>query len=250
MTAPTGHRVSHLGVVVPAHNEERHLDAALEAVRTAVADLQVQRPGLGVRVLVVLDACTDLSASVAARFTAADPQFNVLAADFRSVGRSRREGSRAVLAEAGALGVPAPETWIANTDADSRVPAHWLTRQLELADAGADAVLGSVEPDSDGMDTGLLQRWHARHRLQDNHHHVYGANLGVRASAYLAAGGFPAAESGEDRSLVRKLRSGGAVIAATDSNRVITSGRLEARAPRGFAGYLLALALDPRGAEG
>ena len=67
---------------------------------------------------------------------------------------------------------------------------NWLVRQLEFAEAGADAVLGSVEPDPDGMDPELLRRWLERHPFHENHPHIYGANFGVRASAYLAAGGF------------------------------------------------------------
>ncbi|KSU69377.1 Glycosyl transferase family 2 [Pseudarthrobacter enclensis] len=247
MTVPAEHGIRHVGVVIPAHNEERHLAAALTAVRTAVDTLNAARPGVSVRVVVVLDACTDRSGTIARTFAAADARFAVQDVDFRNVGGTRREGIRAVLAGAAARDVPDTQAWIANTDADSRVPPHWLTRQVELADAGSDAVLGSVEPDRNGMDAGLVRAWHARHHLREHHPHIHGANLGVRASAYLAAGGFPAAESGEDRSLVKALRSSGAVISATDTNRVVTSGRLEARAPRGFAGYLLALALGSSG---
>ena len=122
------------------------------------------------------------------------------------------------------------------------MPRNWLVRQVELAAAGADVVLGSVEPDSDGMHHALIARWHARHVLAEHHSHVFGANLGVRGSSYLKAGAFPGAASGEDRILVDRLRGNGAGIVATDSVRVLTSGRTVGRAPRGFAAYLLALA--------
>ena len=73
------------------------------------------------------------------------------------------------------------------------MPENWLVRQLEFAESGADAVLGSVEPDPAGMDPEVLRRWLERHPFEEDHPHVYGANFGVRASAYLAAGGFPGA---------------------------------------------------------
>lgn len=239
---PDAGLVSQVAVVVPAHNEEQYLVRALTGVRAAVESLQARKPGIPVLVMVVADDCSDSTASLARRFGARDTRFRVLEVGFRSVGRSRRAGVQELLA---ALTVPASEAWVASTDADSCVPRHWLVRQVELADAGADVVLGSVEPDARGLDPALLRRWHARHRLGENHGNVYGANLGVRASAYLAAGGFPRMDHGEDRGLVARLWESGAAVRSTDTNRVVTSGRLAARAPKGFASYLLALAAEP-----
>ena len=135
----------------------------------------------------------------------------------------------------------AGRTWLANTDADSQVPENWLVRQLEFAEAGADAVLGSVEPDPAGMDPELRRRWLERHPFEEDHPHIYGANFGVRASAYLAAGGFPKLASHEDRTLVQSLRNRAFTVTATDSMRVLTSGRIHARAPHGFGAYLRTL---------
>lgn len=242
-TPPTG-RIERVGVVVPAHNEEQHLERTLTCVQGAADTLQATHPQVAVRVVVVLDACTDGSKDAAQGLSAEDPRFEVIEAGYRSVGRSRRTGVQALLRKESAAGVPASRVWIANTDADSRVPRHWLARQLELAGSGADVVLGSVEPEADGMDPSLLSLWHARHRLEEGHTHVYGANLGVRGSAYLAAGGFPLCDFGEDQNLVERLRLAGAAVYATDTTRVVTSGRLHARARRGFADYLLALAQE------
>lgn len=237
--------IDQLAVVIPAHNEEQHLERALSRVKAAADAVQSACPSVGVRIVVVLDACTDGSPRLAHRFAAADSRFEVIGVDFRSVGKSRRAGVKALLPqESGAWSVPPSRVWIANTDADSSVPRHWLVRQVELAAAGADVVLGSVEPDVDGMDPALVRLWRSRHRLEENHPHVHGANLGVRASAYLAAGGFPLFDCDEDRMLVDRLRRAGAAVYATDTTRVVTSGRLEARAVRGFATYLLALARE------
>lgn len=136
------------------------------------------------------------------------------------------------------------QLWESNTDADSRVPADWLVRHLGLADAGWDVVLGSVEPDSAGMVPELLRSWRLRHPLEERHCNVYGANLGVRASAYRQAGGFPPLRSSEDSALVERLRRRGFAVMATDSTRVLTSGRTVARSPHGFGAYLRALGVE------
>jgi cellulose synthase/poly-beta-1,6-N-acetylglucosamine synthase-like glycosyltransferase len=243
-------RIAQVAVVIPVHNEEPLLARALAAVSAAADVLQHSHPDTDVAIVAVLDACTDGSGAVVARFAASDRRITLLPVVFRSVGRSRRAGINLLLT--GLLpdraGPGRPQTskrvWLANTDADSCVPENWLLRQVELADRGADAVLGTVEPDPAGMDGELLRRWHARHPLGEDHPHVYGANLGVRASAYLRAGGFPRQRSQEDRALAARLRRHGYRITSTDTVRVVTSGRTEARAPQGFGAYLLALGME------
>lgn len=243
-------RIMEVAVVVPVHNEEQHLRRALGGVRAAADVLLDRHPGIDVRMVVVLDSCTDNSGAVAAAFAAADPRFSLLQVAFRSVGRSRHAGIRPVLTgslpgSAGAGTLPAAgQLWLANTDADSCVPEDWLVRQVVLADRGADAVLGTVEPDPDGMDRDLLRRWHTRHPLGEGHPHIFGANIGVRGSAYVLAGGFPRQRSHEDKVLVERLRRRGCRVISTDTVRVLTSGRTEARAPQGFGAYLLALGME------
>ena len=247
---PRGHKIDRVAVVIPAHNEDRHLDRALRAVQRAADALNRLRPEVEVGVTVVLDSCTDDSAGIMARYVAADPRFEVIEVRFRSAGASREAGIRAAgigvsqRLPPGKQWTPQPwagRTWLANTDADSQVPESWLVRQLEFAEAGADAVLGSVEPDPEGMDPELRRRWLERHPFEEDHPHIYGANFGVRASAYIAAGGFPKLAAHEDRTLVQNLRSRAFIVTATDSMRVLTSGRTQARAPRGFGAYLRTL---------
>ncbi|WP_324778406.1 glycosyltransferase [Arthrobacter sp. PGP41] len=232
-------------MVIPVHNEEEHLDGALSGVEAAVSRLRLAQPRIGVRVLVVLDSCTDGSAAIASAFTARNSCFSVLPVAFRSVGRSRRAGSWQVL---GALSDGRSEAaaglWLANTDADSVVPDNWLVGHLELAAAGADAVLGSVEVDPAGVAPDLLSRWESMHPFSEDHPHVFGANFGIRGSAYLQAGGFPRHLAHEDRVLAARLREKGFDVRATDTVRVLTSGRTQARAPQGFGAYLRTLGMD------
>ncbi|MFF1832158.1 glycosyltransferase [Paenarthrobacter sp. NPDC058040] len=233
--------IRHVAVVVPAHNEEQHLGRAVASLRHAVDVLQRHLPGVAASVTVMLDSCTDGSARIAAAFTAADPRFSVVEVRLRSTGASRAIGIATALEQAP---LERETVWLANTDADSTVPASWLLRQMELANKGADAILGTVEPDPGDVDPNILRRWRELHPFHEDHPHIYGANFGVRASAYLQAGGFPAVRAHEDRLLAERLRRLGHNVLATDSIRVITSGRTHARAPQGFAAYLRSLAHD------
>ncbi|GAB3445921.1 glycosyltransferase family 2 protein [Phycicoccus ginsengisoli] len=234
--APTG-RVGTVAVVVPARDEEELLPACLDSIDLARAELQAWRPDTHVTVLVVLDRCTDGTAAV----VAARRGVRALSSDAGVVGAVRAAGAAAVL-----QGTPAAllrHTWLACTDADTTVPRHWLRRQVELAEAGAELVLGTVEPA--GLPGELRSRWWARHTLGEGHPHVHGANLGVRGDAYAAAGGFPSLGVDEDVHLVAALRAAGRRCVATDTTRVRTSARGTGRvAEGGFAGYLRRLAVE------
>jgi len=70
------------------------------------------------------------------------------------------------------------------------------------------------------------------------HDHVYGANLAIRADAYVAVGGFPHQPHGEDQSLVDLLLARGERVLRTREIVVATSGRQLGRAPHGLASVL------------
>lgn len=78
-------------------------------------------------------------------------------------------------------------------------------------------------------------------RLGVGHAHVHGANLGLLAAHWRAAGGCGEAADGEDHELRRRLVAIGVDVLGVDDLPVLTSGRLRGRAPAGFAGYLRAL---------
>lgn len=213
-------------VVVPVHDEAALLHRCLESLVAATTAIS-----LPCEVRIVLDACTDESAQIAARHP-----FPLVHTDATAVGIARGLGIAAGLS---ALAhVPAERVWIANTDADSAVPENWLVVQLELAAAGADVVLGTVRPDFDDLSKAHRRLWLETHIPGVPNGHTHGANLGVRASTYLAAGGVSELGEHEDVRLVEECRRLGAVIAASDAAEVITSGRFVGRTPGGYAGYL------------
>jgi len=240
-------RIRAIGIVVPARDEEAHIQRCLRGLASA---LEQSPRGLACAVCLVLDRCTDRTPELALselarlhiRGTALPVQ--VLYNDRRAtVGALRDAGLRRALRRLPEG--PAAATWLLSTDADTTVEPGWVVDHIRHADAGADAVAGLADlddPDSLGP--------HGRRRYagilaagmhDDRHTHVYGANLGVRADAYLDVGGFPSVATGEDQQLLARLRAAGHRIATPTDVRVRTSSRLHGRATGGLAELLRGL---------
>lgn len=222
-------------VVIPVRNEERLLAAAIEHVRAAMDrwdGRRIPRAGL----ILVLDSCTDASAQIAATAASADPRIRSIPTDVGSVGAARALGVRAALE--GTAQEALRRHWIANTDADTRVPPDWLELFAQAADAGADALLGTCEPDAQELGRDRYDQWQRFHARKVGHPHIHGANLGVRASAYLDAGGFNPVAGDEDVQLIEALRARAAEVRSDGALHVVTSGRLQGRVRHGFADFL------------
>lgn len=226
--------IDRVGVVVPVRDEEERLPRCLDALEVAIARLTADR-GLPVSAVVVLDRCTDGSRDIAM----ARRWVSTTSVEAGGVGVARAAGCAQVVCVHGFQ--PTRSLWLASTDADSEVPADWLTRQIELADQGAEVVLGTVTvADWSDQPAGVARRWHASYDASDGHPHVHGANVGCRADAYLAAGGFLALSCDEDVALVAALAD--RRIVSTGAIPVVTSARRHSRAQGGFADYLAQLA--------
>jgi glycosyltransferase involved in cell wall biosynthesis len=220
-----------VAVVVPAHDEEELLPACLAALRRAA------RPFPGAHLVVVADACADRTAERAREAGAA-----VVEIQARSVGAARAAGFAAALRRTRDIDPSA--VWLATTDADTLVPPGWLTRQVAYAGQGFDATVGTVTvSDWSGHPPHVPVRFAAQYEHgPGTHPHVHGANLGMRAAAYLAAGGFAALRTAEDHALVDALAAAGQKILRPTDLAVVTSARHRARAPHGFSHLLTRLA--------
>lgn len=223
-------------VVVPAHDEAAHLPRCVKAILTAGACLSVP-----VLVVVVLDACTDESASLAGRF---GDDVHFVEVDAKNVGATRAAGFAYARRLGGFDEVGASDEsriWYATTDADSRVDADWLVRQTA---AEADMVLGVVRVTNwRHFSTAAVRRYLAAYRAKSHrrgggHGHVHGANMGFRAESYWKVGGFATLATGEDVDLVRRFEEHGLRIHRDPDLSVVTSARQQGRAPRGFAAHL------------
>jgi glycosyltransferase involved in cell wall biosynthesis len=213
-----------IGVVVPAHNEEPSIGAAVAAIQQAARHPALA--GEDVQIAVVADACEDGTAARAQALGA-----TVLQVAGRNVGLARGAGADLLLARGA--------RWLAFTDADSWVADDWLSAQLALA---SEAVCGCVwvrDWSAHGSLAAQVARSFERHyRPVDGHRHIHGANLGMTADAYRRAGGFAPLRSSEDVALVQALEAAGVAIAFSASPRVWTSARLDHRAPSGFGDAL------------
>lgn len=228
-----------VGVIIPANNEQEWLAACVRSVLAAAAAVAHRAR---VHVVVVADNCTDETAPLA-RALLASGDGAVLHRTDGNVGMARAVGYRHALTLLGEEG-----TWLATTDADSRVPANWLGRQLDLAASGWHGVAGRVR----------VRDWHLRsptvraafERLQrsrgvgDGHAHVHGANLGCSARAYVASAGAPPTPTAEDRALWTALAATGLPLIASGRVVVETSARISGRTAGGFSALLAELGTD------
>jgi glycosyltransferase involved in cell wall biosynthesis len=214
-----------IAVIIPAHDEEDLVAACVASVQCCAASPELL--GEVVRIIVVLDACTDSTAEVVAAMGAEGFKVN-----FCNVGQARAAGSDLALASGA--------RWLAFTDADTVVAPDWLTAQLRQQ---ADAVCGTVQVADWGHYGERMRQYFAgSYRDAEGHRHIHGANLGVSAEAYLRSGGFAPLRSSEDVALVEALVAQGARIAWTAAPRVVTSARREFRAPGGFGATLMRVA--------
>ncbi|MCI2259934.1 glycosyltransferase [Xanthomonas indica] len=210
-----------IAVLIPAHDEEALIGACLRSVARAARCTGLR--GEDVQVFVALDRCSDGTADIVAAHGA-----HAVALQTGNVGSARAAAAQAALA-AGAR-------WLACTDADSVVPANWLSAQLDCA---SDAFCGIVTVDDWAeYDTRLRDAYLAGECREDDHPHVHGANLGLSAEVYRRCGGFLPLAAHEDVALVEALVRAQARIARRAQPTVTTSARRVARARGGFSDYL------------
>jgi hypothetical protein len=230
-------RARSIGIVLPVHDEEVLLGAALAALESAVDQVAADIP---CHTVLVFDQCRDRSPNIATiwRRNLRTHRRHHLVTEIEisaaNVGSARRTGCAAVLAAAARSGIPPGSIWLATTDADSTVPQHWLSTQLARHDAGADVWSGTVAVhDWTGWRDSTAAEWHRQYEAELEPAH--GASLGFNGQVYLSVGQFEHLASGEDRSFLRAASAYGAHCCFDRSAPVVTSARLNARAPDGFS---------------
>jgi len=235
-------------IVIPARNEEARIGACL----TALA-------GQGnAMVILVVNNTTDRTGSVArdiaARFGLDLTVLERTLPSYAGVGTARRIGCDHALQTMPAL------RYLLTTDADCIVAPDWIARNLAHLQT-VDAVCGKVdliqaEADIlDGMDPhlatlegtyrALVQDIYARHApgcadISGTHGEAAGASLALSKAAYLAVSGFAQVRCGEDRRIVRELRTASYKVRHADDVKVQASCRLTGRAVGGMSDALMA----------
>jgi glycosyltransferase involved in cell wall biosynthesis len=225
----------HIAIVIPARDEEELLPRCLRSVQNARRMLP---SNLTSDLIVVADQSTDGTLEIARSFI--QENGTVVETEVGCVGTARALGARRALERYhGARNC----CWLANTDADCQVPATWLMDQLAFAKAGFATVAGIIDVDSFAEHESFVsEQFRLSYLIHGDrtHPHVHGANLGVRADAYLRAGGWRDLSTAEDHDLWLRLQSGRHGRVSDARLCVLTSGRRVGRAPFGFAGALAA----------
>lgn len=239
--------ISRTVVAVPVRDEEDQIGACLMALAR-----QSEAPD---DILFLFNNTVDRSAAIARSMA---PQLgcrlHLLDVTFSGAEASAGFARKAAMDRAAELA--GPQGAILTTDADSRVPPHWVARNLFHLRAGYDAVCGMAVIDT--RDEAAI----APHLLADDqaetrytalldeiahlidpcswdpwprHTHRSGASIGIRTAIYAAVGGVPAVRHGEDRALIEKLEDRDCKIRHDPVISVTVSGRQIGRAEGGMA---------------
>jgi hypothetical protein len=249
-------------VAVPVRNEVERVGACLDALAA-----QVGAGAYGI--VLLLNNCTDGTRQAVEAGRPYPVPVRVVERDFvgASAGWARREAMEAAADWLGeALGQDAArDGTILTTDADSRVPPDWIAR-CRAGLGRADLVAGRIVLDA-AEAARLPEALHARGRdeaaydalltelearLDPDPHDPWpchrtdsGATLAVRLGAYRRVGGLPPLPVGEDGAFVARLLAEGARVRHDPGIFVVTSGRLEARAPGGAADTMRLRCAEP-----
>jgi hypothetical protein len=233
-------------VAIPARDEAPSISLAISSVLRALQELPAP---LATVVCVACDSCVD--GTIPAVRLAANRGANVAIVEgtWQSVGGARRAAVQTGLDALLATGLRLEQIWIASTDADTTVGPDWLCQQLRYAALGLHAIAGVVDLRHDAdLTVATEEIFRDMYKVpRHGHSHVHGANLGVRADAYVVAGGFPILPASEDRQLWNSLLASGYRCYASNRLRVSTSARLHGRVQEGFA---FALRKRHRGVDG
>ncbi len=231
--------IKRIAVGIPARNEVESIEACLGSIIVAAQAVE-----LPVSIVVVADSCTDGTADRARSvLRASGLLWRVAERSFGRVGPTRNLACHMSIALH--RGTDHEHVWLATTDADSRVPHDWLIAHLRHETAGWDGVAGLIEFAEGDISPELRTRFLAAIEWDgtgSGHPHVHGANLGIQASAFFAAGGFADVAVGEDQQLWKHARSCGYSVIGTTDGVVMTSARRSGRAPGGLATFLNELA--------
>lgn len=256
-------------VAIPARDEEALIAPCLKALLKQRDRYGSPPAGFTFGIVLLLNNCADRSAEVA-RACLADGGVPFMICEVQlPPGRANAGSARRLAMDIAALWMERsgdPDGLILTTDADSRVPDHWVERNLAALRHGACAVAGRLHwdrPPEAGLPPSLLHRvkleeaYEARlaqlasrldplaHDPWPNHRTASGASYAVTLDAYRAIGGLPDIPCGEDRALARALERQDILIRHSPDVSVLTSTRLKGRAQGGAADTLKARCDDP-----
>lgn len=236
---------------IPARDEERRIVPCLEACRIAMA--RWPRPGIIALLVNNSRDRTVVRALAWARRTGTPLQLaeRHFPHETAHAGTARRAAFDLARGQVGTGG------YLLATDADSRPDPDWVRASMGPLEAGRAAmVCGTIALDP--PEFARLPAWVTHNGAVEDHYRrteleltslldpdpvnpwpfhgtISGANLALSVAAYDRIGGAPIVPYGEDRALVRRFLDHDLPVFYSDASRVVTSCRLEGRAPGGMA---------------
>lgn len=244
-----GHSFKDIAVVIPARNEAQRIGACLAAFAG-----QVERVTVILVINNTVDATAEITREAVARYDLDLTVLDCALDPAEGVGAARRIGCDHAMRRMRHL------RYLMTTDADCVVAPDWIARNarhLEFVDAvcgridliesekGIVSEMDLVLATNEGRYRTLVQRMYAEHAegsadLCGTHGEAAGASLAFSPAAYLAVGGFERNGTGEDRRIVRALRSSGYRVLHAGDVIVRASCRLDGRAVGGMSDALKA----------
>lgn len=234
-----------VAVAIPVRDEANRIGGCLRALarQSVPAD----------HVVLLLNNCTDGTAEVVKALPRAPHRLHVIECNLDASSASAGIARGLAMKYAAFL---VGEGAILTTDADAVVPDRWIEANLGAMKQGADAVCGRavIDPIEALLIPPHLHQDDAREvayaSLLDEiesiilpnpadpwprHREDSGASIAMTASMFRGVGGVPCLSSGEDRALIRMLRTIDAQVRHDPDISVIVSGRIEGRAQGGMA---------------
>jgi len=237
-----------VAVAIPARNEAAHIGACLAALS------QQTNARIDHIVLCVNNTTDDTIRIARAVHLPAPTTLHVIECElpprFAHAGQARRLAMEKAYSLVGDTGV------LLTTDADGIADSNWTQANLAALCAGADAVAGWVDLDTESWHRiplklheddarecaydALCDEIHARldpdpADPMPRHTQHSGASIAVSGHLYRLCGGMPAINHGEDRAFIAALRLADARIRHAPECHVTVSGRTEGRAQGGMA---------------
>ena len=263
LVAGRAHPACSACVILPVRNEETTVAACLDAFSKQVGLNGIPLHSDDFELLLLLNNCSDRSATVVHRWKAEHPEIVLHSVERALPPAEAHAGTaRRLLMDTALNRLQDRDTGscaILSTDADSVVAPDWIAQNLAALERGADAVGGAIDLHAKDLASLPEQvRWcYGRDRryaeliaqLEDlldpqpgdpwpRHLDHFGSSLACTPAAYLRAGGMPAAPALEDEAFVDRLRRAGLHLRHEPAVRVCTSARLKGRAEVGLAGQL------------
>ena len=247
-----------VSVIIPARNEAGNLEQSLHALRYQQQPDGSFLPTGSYEVLLLLNNCTDNSATVALTYQQQYPTFPLRIANIQLPAETANIGTvrRLLMDEAyqRLIDIGKPNGIIASTDGDTIVDRQWIYQIIQETNSGCEAVGGRILTRPDGNPVRLNHLRDVAYRMLvaqiearidpqsydpwPRHFQHFGASLALTCAAYKRVGGLPNVPYLEDEALYRALLRTDTRIRKSPHVRVFTSTRMQGQVAIGFSEQL------------